>query len=521
MLLTNVATLAPLLAASDEHVEMVAVEDLSTLVTVTAIVLVVAVAAVRLSARTGLPSLLLYLLLGVALGEAGLGVAYEDIETSLVLGYLALVLILAEGGLTTSWSDIKPSIAPAVLLATVGVVVSVAVVGAAGHFLLGLSWEVALLLAAIVSSTDAAAVFSVLRDVRPKARLAGILEAESGFNDAPVVLIVVALAERLTEGVDNTPLVLLPVLVLAELIGGVLVGLTVGFVGAWVMRQLGAAASGLFPIGVMAWIVLAYGVAQLVHSSGFIAVYLAALVLGNVAMPHRATTRSFAQGLGWLAQIGLFVMLGLLASPSELPGQIVPALVLGAVLLLVARPLSVAASTLWFRMPVRDQIFLSWSGLRGAVPIVLAIVPIVLGAQNLQWIFNLVFVLVVVFTLVQAPTMPMLARRLGVIDTEHARTLDIESTTLEELGADMLEITIGEGSRLHGVEIFELRLPVGADISLVVRDTGPFVPTPQTELRHGDQLLLVVPVGLRETAEARLHAVDRAGRLAGWGSDEG
>lgn len=499
-----------------EHVDLSSIDDLRIVLTIGAIVLVLAVAAVRLSARTGLPSLLLYLLLGLAIGESGLGLAYEDIETSLVLGYFALILILAEGGLTTSWAEIKESIAPAATLATLGVLVSIAVVGAAAHFIFGLSWELSLLIAAIVSSTDAAAVFSVLRDVRPNPRISGILEAESGFNDAPVVLIVVALAERLTEGVDNTPVAMLSLFLVLELLGGAIIGLLVGYLGAQVMRRLGASASGLFPIGVMAWIVLAYGLAQLAHSSGFIAVYLSALVLGNVAMPHRATTRSFAQGMGWIAQIGLFVMLGLLASPSELPGQVGPALVLGAVLLLVARPLSVMASMVWFTVSLRDQIFLSWSGLRGAVPIVLAIVPIVMGAQNLRWVFNLVFVLVVVFTLVQAPTMPFLARRLGIVDSKHTRTVDIEAISLEELGADLLEITIGDGSRLHGVEIFELRLPVGSDISLIVRDHAPMVPTPETVLRHGDQLLLVTSFTQRKAVEARLTAVDRSGRLAGW-----
>lgn len=493
------------------------VDDLGSVLVLGALVLVVAVAAVRLSVRTGLPSLLLYLLLGLLLGEAGLGVNYEEAGVSLVLGYVALILILAEGGLTTSWSSIRGAIAPAALLATVGVLVSVAVVGTAAHFLYGLGWEVSLLIAAIVSSTDAAAVFSVLRDVRPSARLSGILEAESGFNDAPVVLIVVVLAERLTEGVAPQPLYIMPFMVLGELVGGAVIGLAVGFVGAQVMRRLGSSASGLYPIGVIAWVVLSYGVASLAHTSGFIAVYLSALVLGNVTLPHRTTTRGFAQALGWLAQIGLFVMLGLLASPSEMPTQIVPAIVIGLVLLLVARPLSVLTTMTWFRISLRDQIFLSWAGLRGAVPIVLATVPVVLGASRLQWIFNLVFVLVVVFTLVQAPTMPLLARWLGVTDLEQARNLDIESTPLEEVGADLLEVRIGEGSRLHGVEVFELRLPVGSDISLVVRDGAPFVPSPQTVLHHGDALLVVVPLGLRAAAEDRLHAVDRSGRLAGWG----
>lgn len=497
------------------------VEDLKTVLTICAAVLIVAVAAVRLSARTGLPSLLLYLLLGLMLGEAGLGIAYEEMRLSLVLGYVALILILAEGGLTTTWSDIRGSVLPAAVLSTVGVVVSVLVVAAAGHLLLGLEWRIAMLVGAILSSTDAAAVFSVLRSVRPNPRLSGILEAESGFNDAPVVLIVVYIAVHLNPAEPDHGLALTILSIVLELAGGALIGLATGYVGARVMSFLGSAASGLFPIGVLAWIVLAYGLATLANTSGFIAVYLSALVLGNVALPHRGTTRGFAQALGWLAQIGLFVMLGLLASPSEMAHQIVPAVILGLVLLLLARPLSVFASMVWFRTPLREQAFLSWAGLRGAVPIVLATVPVVVGAAGVGWIFNLVFVLVIVFTLVQGPTLPWIARRLGVSNIQHTRNVDIEATPLEDLGADLLEIRINEGSRIHGVDISELRLPEGSDVSLIVRDGAPFVPSRRTVLRHDDALLIVVPFALRTRVEARLHDVDEQGRLAGWGGRRG
>lgn len=494
----------------------ITVDDLGVLLAATAAVLIVAVAAVRLSTRTGLPSLLLYLFIGMILGDAGLGIAYESMHMSEILAYLALIIILAEGGLTTSWSDIKKAMAPALVLATVGVAVSVLVLGAAAHFLLGLPWQVSLIIAAVVSSTDAAAVFSVLRDVRPLPRLSAILEAESGFNDAPVVLVVIALSASLAGGGGPPQVLPLIALVAVELLGGALIGLAVGAAGAFTMRHLGSSASGLFPIGILAWIMLSYGMASMLHCSGFIAVYLCGLVLGNVALPHRNTTRGFAQALGWIAQIGLFIMLGLLASPRELVPQIIPAIVLGFALLLVARPVSVFASTVWFRTPWREQVFMSWAGLRGAVPIVLAIVPTMSGVPGVEWIFNLVFVLVVVFTLVQAPMLPFLATRLGLTSKDGARNLEIEATPLEEIGGDLLEVTVGEGSHLHGVEVFELRLPPGCDVSLIVRDGAPFVPSHETTLRRGDQALIVVPSGLRKAAEERLDDVDSSGRLAGW-----
>lgn len=492
-------------------------QDLAVVLSVSAVVLIVAVVAVRLAVRTGLPSLLLYLMIGVAMGGLGLGIGQEDMPISRVLGYLALIFILGEGGLTTSWSDIRPSIAPAALLSTLGVAVSVVVVAVAARAFLNVDWTVALLLGAILASTDAAAVFSVLRRVPLPPRLSGMLEAESGFNDAPVVLLVVALSSQASTSMDyHTPAWQLGLLIVAELAGGAVVGLLVGFAGGSLMRKMAGAAAGLYPIGVIAWIMLAYGLASLVHTSGFLAAYLSALVLGNSRLPHRASYRGFAQGLGWFAQIGLFVMLGLLAAPRELADQLIRAVVLGLVLLLVARPLSVWMSTVWFGVSWREQVFLSWAGLRGAVPIVLAIVPVISGVPNITWLFNLVFVLVVVFTLVQAPTLPWAARKLGVVSAERAVDLDVESVPLEELGVDLLEVTIGPTSRLNGVELFELRLPVGADVSLIVRDGTAIVPGLHTTLRRGDKLLVVTTTAARAIAERQMHAIDRGGRLAGW-----
>src|SRR5664279_3815709 len=315
--------------------------DLSLLVGT--LVLLVAVAAVRLSVRSGLPSLLLYLGIGVAIGEAG--IAFNSAELTQVLGYSALVLILAEGGLTTSWDDIKGSVAPAALLSTLGVVVSVAVVGLATHLVLDLSWTTALLVGAILASTDAAAVFSVLRRVPLPRRLTGLLEAEAGFNDAPVVILVVALATQAAPSAGSSSLAStwwhLPLVAAAELAGGAAVGLLIGYAGGHFMRRVGTSSSGLFSIGVVALTVLAYATGARLHASGFLAAYLSALVLGNLALPHRAAVRGFAQALGWLAQIGLFVLLGLLVTPTRLAAQIVPAMVIGLALLLVARPLSV------------------------------------------------------------------------------------------------------------------------------------------------------------------------------------
>ncbi|HZW44157.1 MAG TPA: potassium/proton antiporter [Dermatophilaceae bacterium] len=493
------------------------VSDLDLALLVGTLVLLVSVAAVRLSLRSGLPSLLLYLGIGVAIGEAGLGIEFNSAELTQALGFTALVLILAEGGLTTSWDDIRPSIAPAAILSTLGVLVSVAVVGVAAHLVLPISWSVAFLVGAVLASTDAAAVFSVLRRVPLPRRLSGLLEAESGFNDAPVVILVLALAAQASPGQSgHDAWWLLLLIAVAELAGGAAIGLLIGYAGGHLMRMIGSSSSGLFSIGVLSLTLLAYAAGSLLHVSGFLAAYLSALVLGNMRLPHRAAVHGFAQGVGWLAQIGLFVLLGLLVSPASLATHIVPAILIGLVMLLVARPLAVIVSLTPFRVPWRDQAFLSWAGLRGGLPIVLATVPLTAGTPNVEWLFDLVFVLVVIFTLVQGPTLPWVARRLGVTEADRPLDLEVESTTLNEIGADVLEVTVGPQSRLHGVEVFELRLPPGANVTMVVRGGEAFVPTLRTALRHGDQMLIVATAESRLAAEKRVRQISLDGRLAGW-----
>ncbi|MFC0600339.1 potassium/proton antiporter [Streptomyces palmae] len=488
------------------------VHHLNEVLLICSLVLLVAVAAVRVSTRSGLPTLLIYLGIGVAIGQDGIGVGFDDAEMTQVLGYAALVVILAEGGLGTKWREIKPALSTAAALATVGVAVSVGITACAAHYLVGLGWKQALIIGAVVSSTDAAAVFSVLRRVPLPSKLTGALEAESGFNDAPVVILVVAFSAR---GPVDDWYVLVGEIAL-ELAIGAAVGLAVGWLGAYGLRHVALPASGLYPIAVMAIAVSAYATGALAHGSGFLAVYLAALVLGNAKLPHAPATRGFAEGLGWIAQIGMFVLLGLLVTPHELGKDVVPALVVGLALTVVARPLSVLVSTAPFRMRWQEKVLLSWAGLRGAVPIVLATIPMVSQVPDSRRIFNIVFVLVIVYTLVQGPTLPTLATWLRLGNTESTSDLGIESAPLERLRGHLLSVAIPTTSKMHGVEVAELRLPAGSAVTLVVRDGTSFVPLPSTVLRRGDELLVVATDPVRDKAEARLRAVGRDGKLAGW-----
>jgi cell volume regulation protein A len=473
-----------------------------------------AILAVRVSSRTRLPSLLLYLLMGVALGEAGLGIGFEDAELAHAMGFAALVVILAEGGLTTPWGDVRPSMRLGLSLATIGVGVSVLVVAVGTHYLLGLPWETAVLLGAVTSPTDAAAVFSVLRVVPLPKRLTGALEAESGLNDAPTIVLVTIIS---TGALAEHGLLWNAGLVLYELLAGLAVGLVAGFAGAWVMRRAALPSSGLYPLAVMSLCFLSYGAAAAAHASGFAAVYVAALILGNSELPHRAATRSFGEGLAWLAQIGLFVMLGLLLSPGRIGLETIGyALVAGLVLTLVARPVSVLVSAVVQPMPVRELAFISWAGLRGAVPIVLTTIPLAEGVQDSERLFDVVFVLVVVYTVVTGPTLPLAAKVLRVARRSEPRGLDIEAAPLERVAADLLQVTIAPSSKMHGVEVGELRLPRGVSVSMIVRDDETLVPERRTVLKHGDDLLVVTPRKQREKTEERLRQVSARGRLAQW-----
>lgn len=477
--------------------------------------LLLAVLAVRVSTRLGLPSLLLYLAIGLLIGEAGLGVQYSDTPLTAALGIGALVLILAEGGLTTRWSVIRPALAPGIALATAAVAVSIGVTGWVLHLVLGLDWRTALLWGAVLSSTDAAAVFSVLRALKVPGRLAGALELESGINDAPVYLAVVLLA-------TGDPVHWwTPLLVGYELLAGALVGVALGFGGAWALRRAALPATGLYPLATIAVCVLAFAAGQGLHASGFLATYLAGLVLGNARLPHRGDTLSFAEGLGWLAQIALFVLLGLYASPARLPGVLIPALVAGAVLVVLARPASVALALTPLRVPWREQAFLSWSGLRGAVPIVLALIALTRGFPGAQRLVDVVFVLVVILTAVQGATLPLVVRRLGLARPEQGREMEVDSAALDEMEAQLLQIKVPRPSRLHGVYLWELRLPAKSVVSLVVRGERAFTPEPTTRLEAGDQLLVVTTADHRQQAEQRIRAVHRAGRLAGWRGETG
>ena len=493
--------------------------DLDLALLLGAAVVLVGVLAVRVSARLGLPGLLLYLGLGVLLGESGLGIRFDDAALARDLGLLALVVILAEGGLTTRLSTIRPVLGLSVTLATVGVALSVGVVAVVVHLVLGLDPVTSVLIGAVLSSTDAAAVFSVLRRLRLHPRIGATLEAESGFNDAPVVVLVTLVA---TGEWGTHPWWFELGVVAYELLVGAALGVLVGLAGRWLLVRIALPAVGLYPLASLALVVGAYATAGLAHASGFLAVYLCGVLLGSSRLPHRRAVLGFTEGLAWLAQIGLFVLLGLLASPSRLPEALPLAVVAGLALVLLGRPLAVLVSATPFRVPWREQAFLTAAGLRGAVPIVLATIALAAGTAGSVEVFDATFLLVIVLTAVQAPPLPWLGRALGVTGPSEPTELEVESAPLDQMNAALLEVDVPVGSRLVGLYVQpDLRLPDGAAVSLVVRDGATMVPDRLTRIRAGDRLLVVTTAAARGAAERRLRAVSRGGPIAGWFGERG
>ena len=378
------------------------------------ILLGVSAIASRTSGRLGIPFVLLFLLVGVLAGSEGIGrIPFEDYRLTFRVGTVALVLILFDGGLNTAMSSIRRALAPAAVLATVGVA-GAAVVMSLGARALGIPWPAALLLGAIVSSTDAAAVFSMLRGsgIRIRPRLGDLLEIESGVNDPMAVILTLAVTNALAHGEGASVAVAGEAIV--QLGVGIDAGLAIGYGGRWLLGRVRLAASGLYPVLTIAVALLAFGAPTLLRGSGFLAVYAAAIVLGSGDVPYLAGLRRVHDSIAWFSQVSMFLLLGLLAFPSRVAAVAGPGLALGLFLALVARPLVVTLLLLPFRFPAREVTFVAWVGLRGAVPVMLATFPVLAGVEGASRVFDLVFFVVVVSAVVQGTTLRPLARWLGI-----------------------------------------------------------------------------------------------------------
>lgn len=476
-------------------------------------VVLAGVIAVRISSRSSMPGLLLYLGIGLVIGEAGFGIRFDDAQLAYNVSATLVGLLLFDGGFTTRWPEFKPVAVKAGLLGTVGVLVSITVAATIAVLVLGVDLRTGILMAAMVSSTDAAAVFAILRRLPLKSRVRTTLEGESGFNDAPVIIVVTVVV---SDAWDRANVAEMVATGLFQLVAGGVVGLVVARVGQSLLHRISLPSAGLYPLATLAIALSAYSAAGTLHASGLLAAYVAGLWLGNQALPHHAATEGFTESISWLAQIALFVLLGLLASPAELPGAIVPALVIGSALTFIARPISVFACLAPFKEKIRTMVFVSWAGMRGALPIMLATIPLTHALPGASHMFHVVFLLVVTFTLVQGPLLPKLAPWAGVLDSISPRELAFESSPLEGINASLIQFRIPTGGCLAGMWAVDLRLPKGAVLSMVIRGKEIIVPDLDLRLRANDQLLMAVESGLVERVQSRLLLLNDHGPLARW-----
>lgn len=473
------------------------------LILVAAVLLIFGIASSKLSSRMGIPVLVLFILVGMLAGEEGLGrIAFDNYTLAHGVGTVALAVILFDGGLRTDLGQFRAVMAPALTLATAGVLLTAGIVALAAMVILDLPWTVAFLLASIVSSTDAAAVFAVFRSqgMRVKERLASTLEVESGSNDPMAVFLTIVCLQILMGDLEPGPDVVW--FFLRQAILGGLIGWLVARGTAIVLNRVGLDSAGLYPVLVSAAGLLAFGAAATAGGSGFLAVYIAGIVLGSRRLPFRRAVFMFHDGLAWLAQILMFTLLGLLSTPSRLVAASQPALLVAGVLIFLARPLAVGASLIPFRYSVREVAFIAWGGLKGSLPIILATYPLLRGLAGAQELFDVVFFAVLVSAVTQGWTLPFAARILGLHEgTIPESGVTLEITSLQDIDGDIVEYPVKEGSRATGLRVRDLALPDGVVVAMIVRDKQVIPPRGSTRILPGDDVFVLMRPAVRALVE--------------------
>jgi potassium/hydrogen antiporter len=443
--------------------------------------------------RTGVPVLVAFLALGMLLGSDGPGgIDFDDAELARQVGIVGLALILFEGGLQTSWRRLRAVAAPAAMLSTLGVVVTALLVGVAAQALFDLSWLESILLGAVVASTDAAAVFATLRFTHVRRRLARTLEAESGGNDPMAIALTLGLIAWI-EKPDAYGLGNLVFLVIRQLGLGLVVGIALGVAATWVFARLPESIGPFAPVATLAAVGIAFGAADVIGGSGFLAVYLVGLAIGSTPSRYRRQLVGFHEGLAFIAQVGLFIVLGLLVFPHELKTVALSGLALALILVFAIRPIAVWASTFMFDFTTRERALFGWAGLRGAVPIVLATFVLSSDAvANADTIFNAVFFVVVVSVTLQGTTLERVARGLDVVvPSPQARQPPLEVGEQSQL--DLIDFLVSSDHAIAGSAVREVGLPRTAIVAVVVRGEDSIPPRGSTVIEPGDRLYVLAP----------------------------
>ena len=463
----------------------------------------VSILAGKASSRFGVPALLLFLGVGMLFGSDGFGIQFENIKIAQTIGTIALCIILFSGGMDTQLSEIRPVAAQGVILATVGVFLTAIITGLFIWWILGRTTAGAgvglltsLLMASTMASTDSASVFSILRSkgLNLKNNLRPLLELESGSNDPMAYVMVVTLISLIKAGAETNYLMALGVL-LSQLIIGVVAGYLLGKLAVRVINNFKIGNDSLYPILVFTFCIFIFSSTYFLKGNGFLAVYIAGLVIGNSKFVHKRSSLNFFDGLAWMFQLIMFLTLGLLVNPSELIPIVIPGLIISVVMILISRPASVFISMLPFKkMPFMDKAYVSWVGLRGAVPIIFAIFPLAEGVPHARLIFNIVFFCTLVSLLVQGTSLGMMAKWMGLAE-KPKRAMKIKDFDLEfsddAIKSVTTEILITDQLLERGNHLMDLALPEKTLVVMVKRAGKFFVPTGSTTLLKDDKLLLI------------------------------
>ncbi|NLG27939.1 MAG: potassium/proton antiporter [Chloroflexi bacterium] len=473
-----------------------------------AALLLFGVLASKISDRFGVPVLLVFLALGMLAGSDGPGgIYFDDPALAQFVAVVALVFILFGGGLSTGWSEVRPVLAPSLTLATVGVLFTALVMGVFAHLLLGMPLLEGMLLGSIVSSTDAAAVFAVLRSksVGLRGNLRPLLELESGSNDPMAVFLTTGLIQILTQPEAGLAQMVWR-FVLQMVLGGAL-GYLAGRATAWLTNRIKLGHDGLYPVLTFSMVLLAYGLVSVAGGNGFLAVYVQGIVLGNSSFVRKRTVLRFHDGVSWLMQIVMFLTLGLLVFPSRLAPVAGMSLALVACLMFIARPLAVFLTLLPTRLSLREKAFVSWVGLRGAVPIVLATYPLVAGLPDAAIYFNVVFFIVLASVVVQGTTLPYVARLLKVdAPIRKERNYPIEYNHVGGFASELREAVVTAGAHAAGRSIADLSLPPEFLFVLIARNDEFMIPSGETVLQPGDTVLALAEKQVFAEVSGRLTA---------------
>ncbi|MFI2858195.1 potassium/proton antiporter [Paenibacillus sp. JSM ZJ436] len=459
-----------------------------------ALLLLTGVLTTKFSSRFGMPALVIFIVIGMVLSRY---IYYDDAEITQLVGVFALIVILFQGGMQTDFREIKPVIGPALSLATLGVLLTTVVIGISASFILGLPLAEGLLIGAIVGSTDAAAVFSVLGGLNLKQRIKATLEAESGSNDPMAVFLTVSLIEWI-QG-SEAGILGMVLSFIREMGLGMIVGVLLGMLAVYVINRINFDSSGLYPVMAMGFAVLTYGLAETVMSSGLLAVYVMALVVGNTELTYRRTILAFNQGFAWMMQIVMFVLLGLLVFPYQLSDIAWEGLLLSLLLIGVARPVGVMASLLFTSFPFSEKLLVAWAGLRGAVPIVLATYPILAGFTNGQMFFNVVFFVVLTSAIIQGTTIAPLAKMLRLVNPDPLlQSSQLELYALGKGKAEINHIQVQKHMSVIGKEIQELALPDDILFTAIIRGDQILTPRGSTVIQEGDTLYVMCSKAKRQ-----------------------